>query len=81
MVLRVKEAVRATGLELGVDVVAVPLDDVVLIFLREFVQRMHLVLNNLLTGACFEVLIPGCGDVVGFDVGPLKEAVVDRVRS
>ena len=51
MVLRVKEAVRATRLVLGVDVITVPLDDIVLVILRELVQRMNLVLDDCLAAA------------------------------
>lgn len=76
---RVKEAIGTTGFILGVNVIAVPLDYVVLIVLREFVQRMNLVFYDLLTRARLEVLVPGSCDVVRLDVRSLKETVMDRV--
>ena len=51
VVLRVKEAIRATRLVLGVNVITVPLDDIVLVILRELVQRMDLVLDDCLAAA------------------------------
>ena len=48
---RVKEAVRATRLVLGVYVITVPFDYIVLVILRELVQRMDLVLDNRFAAA------------------------------
>lgn len=80
MVLGVKEAVRAACLELRVNVVSVPLYNIILVFLRELMQRVDLVLDDLFARADFHVVDPGRRDVMRFDIRPLEETVMDCVR-
>ena len=49
---------------LGVNIVAVPINHIVLIVLTEFMESVYLVLNNLLTRAFLKVIVPADGDVV-----------------
>jgi hypothetical protein len=57
-VVIVAEHAHLTMLVFGVDVVAIPLDDVVLVHLAEEVESVNLVLYYLLSRATFKILIP-----------------------
>ena len=80
VVMGVEQGVRAVCLVLRVDVVPVPLHDIVLVLLTELMQGVDLILDDLLSRALLEVIGPRSSDVDGFGVWPLEEAVLDCIR-
>lgn len=61
---------------LGVDIVAVPVNDIVLVDLSELVEGMNLILYYFLAGAGGQVVSPSVREVPALHLGPLKEAMV-----
>lgn len=64
----------------GVDVVAIPVNDIVLVLLGELVESVHLVLDDFLPGARLEVVWPCCFEVLAGNLGSVEESMMDSER-
>jgi len=61
---------------LGVNIVAIPVNDIVLVDLSELVEGMNLILYYFLARAGGQVVGPGVREVPALRLGPLEEAMV-----
>ena len=64
-------------LEFSVNVVAIPINNVVFISLSEFMKGVYLILNYFFAGAKLEVIIPGVIDCQRFWFWSLKESMMN----
>ena len=64
----------------GVNVVAIPIDNVVLVSLGKLMKCVHLILNNSLTGTYIQIVRPRLSQILHGDVGSVEESMVHLKR-
>ena len=65
---------------LCVYVIAVPLNNIILIYLTEFMESVYLVFHDFLSRAFLKVVAPSSCNVPTLDIRPIKETMVNSIR-